>query len=76
MVQAFADGKQNLISIPYGAIKSYPRAFWQNAKFFISIPYGAIKSFKSELLYRCNNPFQFLMVRLKVYLLLHLLIVH
>ena len=31
------------ISIPYGAIKSYPRALWQNAKFFISIPYGAIK---------------------------------
>jgi len=36
--------QQTLISIPYGAIKSYPRALWQNAKFFISIPYGAIKS--------------------------------
>jgi len=35
-----------IISIPYGAIKSYPRALWQNAKFFISIPYGAIKSLR------------------------------
>ncbi len=50
MVLAFKDGKQNYISIPYGAIKSSRYFIVIYQRRCISIPYGAIKRMQEPLL--------------------------
>ena len=53
------------ISIPYGAIKSWPRPQTIEVSIIISIPYGAIKSIYLTFWMVYFFLFQFLMVRLK-----------
>ena len=47
VVLAFLDNRQELISIPYGAIKSDEVGFKFKEEIVISIPYGAIKRYIS-----------------------------
>ncbi len=54
-----------LISIPYGAIKSKNELEASKFKMIISIPYGAIKRIVCETQIEIITLFQFLMVRLK-----------
>jgi len=54
-----------IISIPYGAIKSFSARIKCKRMLLISIPYGAIKRIVFPEVFFIELLFQFLMVRLK-----------
>ena len=64
--EAFFVPVRQLISIPYGAIKSVYSCSKRKVQSFISIPYGAIKSSSASHVSSPFLTFQFHMVRLKV----------
>ena len=55
----------NIVSIPYGTIKSLMPSQWESNLDRVSIPYGTIKSVYQEINADNTTLFQFLMVRLK-----------
>ena len=64
-------GADPIISIPYGAIKSFHNFIFFGVN-FISIPYGAIKRLVDNNGNDIESIFQFLMVRLKELLIIRL----